>query len=44
MNDIGAYCEDGAGVELVQLIIGGKMSIWVQRQHLPERNLILQQQ
>lgn len=24
MNDIGAYCEDGAGVELVQLIIGGK--------------------
>ena len=37
MNDIGAYCEDGAGVELVQ-------SIWVQRQHLLEKNLILQQQ
>ena len=28
MNDIGAYCADGAGVELVQLVIGGK-NVWM---------------
>ena len=28
MNDIGAFCEDGAGVELVQLVIGGK-NVWM---------------